>query len=66
MAKRILKVGKEKQLDTYQGIPITVSADFKKQKPYRPEGSGIIYISKVFSPKLLKQSLFFFNLAMTF
>ena len=45
--ERILKAAREKQLFTYRGVPIILSADFSKQKqktkPYRQERPGKKY-----------------------
>ena len=36
--ERLQKAPREKETVTYKGVPIRLSADFSKEKPYRQEG----------------------------
>ena len=41
--ERILEVAREKDTVTYKGVPMRLSADFSRERPYRQEGAGKKY-----------------------
>ena len=41
---KILKATREKLQITYQGTPMSLSAEISQQKFYKPEGNGMIHL----------------------